>query len=80
MAEDGQQKWPSEALDVPSDPAGLSHYQRLRQVRRCFSDVAYRASLTVMATDAAAQQPLLQRAWDEAADLLSAREQQPPER
>ena len=32
MAEQGQKKWPSGALDVTSDPAGLSHYQRHRQV------------------------------------------------
>lgn len=80
MAERGQQQWPSDALDVPSDPAGLTHYQRLRQVRRCFSDVAYRASLSAMASDAVAQQALLQQAWDEAADLLCGREQQRPQR
>jgi hypothetical protein len=69
MAEQGQRRWPSASLDVPSDPAGLAHYQRLRQVRRCFSDVAYRERLAAVTADDQ-QAALLARARDEATALL----------
>lgn len=69
MAEQGQRRWPSDSLDVPSDPAGLAFYQRLRQVRRCFSDVAYRDRLAATTADRQ-QEVLLARALQQAAALL----------
>jgi hypothetical protein len=55
---------------VPSDPAGLAHYQALRQVRRCFSDAAYRAGLAGATVDGDAQRRLMRQAVDEASELL----------
>lgn len=42
MAETGQAQWPSDTLDVPAAADGRRHYQRLRDVQRCFREVAYR--------------------------------------
>lgn len=74
MAESGQQRWPSESLDVPADDAGLRHYRRLREVQRAFREVAYRTRLAPMETGAAhvRQGDLAREAMDDAVRALNA--------
>jgi hypothetical protein len=45
LAQDAQQRWPSDSLDVPADAAGREAYARLQGVRRAMREAAYRGSL-----------------------------------
>jgi hypothetical protein len=45
LAQDAQQRWPSDSLDVPADAAGREAYARLQAVRRALREASYRADL-----------------------------------
>lgn len=70
LAEAGHARWPSDSLDVPADPAGRWHYQRLRDAERAFRDVAYRRRLAGVDHDPR-HEALAARAFHDATDALT---------
>jgi hypothetical protein len=61
------ERWPTDMLDVPADPAARLTYERLRAAGRAFREVAYRVSLLAAGTGGgeADQVALLARALDD---------------
>jgi hypothetical protein len=62
------ERWPTDALDVPADPAARLTYERLRGADRAFREVAYRVSLLAAGTGGGGgvdQVVLLARALDD---------------
>ena len=61
------ERWPTDTLDVPADPAARLTYERLRAAGRAFREVAYRVSLLVAGTGGGGvdQVALLARALDD---------------
>jgi hypothetical protein len=76
------ERWPTDALDVPADPAARLTYERLRGADRAFREVAYRVSLLAAGTGGGGvdQVVLLARALDdlEAAVAGLGQPQSPP--
>jgi uncharacterized protein (DUF1786 family) len=71
LAQDAQQRWPSDSLDVPADPAGRSAYVRLADVRRALREAAYRERLLAAGEAVPAQQQLRARALETARTLVA---------
>jgi hypothetical protein len=60
------ERWPTDALDVPADPAARLTYERLRAAGRAFREVAYRVSLLAAGTGGGVDQvALLARTLDD---------------
>jgi hypothetical protein len=60
------ERWPTDTLDVPADPAARLTYERLRAAGRAFREVAYRVSLLAAGTGGGVDQvALLARTLDD---------------
>jgi hypothetical protein len=70
LAELGQERWPTDTLDVPADPAGRAHYQRLRDAQQALRDVAYRRRLAEV-DPAPRHDALAARAFRDATESLT---------
>lgn len=50
LAQAGQERWPSDSLDVPSSRDGRAAYDRLRAVQQAFREAAYRSRSAAVET------------------------------
>jgi hypothetical protein len=71
LAQDAQQRWPSDSLDVPADAAGREAYARLQGVRRAMREASYRADLVAHGLGGDVQRQRQQAALRAAEELLS---------
>lgn len=71
LVEGAHARWPSQSLDIPSDPEGRAFYLRLTAVQQACREAAYRARLAGVGGGDPRQEVLLRAAVATAATALA---------